>query len=196
MSDLLCNFIVWVLSSEILRKIKMYLCYHKCLSWMRIHDFTHYVVTWERSHSICGSTNPVFTRVEKEEHSKVIVCWMTDRYIYIYICHWVSLLFNMVYSCAYPGCLYLFKPKRFLPLGKNFTFPMWLCNVWSNGRIAELVCKTRDCGCGKWLIGSLEKRLIPRQLEMCRALWICIETAIWIFNPFVLEFFYLSNVFY
>ncbi len=62
-------------------------------------------------------------------------CMLNDTYLYLYLC--INLLFKMVRFCAYPGSLYLLKSKRFILLGKNMTFPMWLRNVRSCGSTSQ-----------------------------------------------------------
>ncbi len=55
------------------------------------------------------------------------------------------------------------------------TFPTWLHNVVYQLNIYFFIFR-------KWLIVLLDKTLI-HWLGLCRALWSCIETAIWTFNP-------------
>ncbi len=54
---------------------------------MCVHDFDalhNYV--GKDTRDIDGSTDPVFTSVEKEGRSKVVVCWMT--YVFVSFCLW------------------------------------------------------------------------------------------------------------
>ncbi len=75
-----------------------------------------------------------------------------------------------------------------LPPTTRVTFPTWLHHAWSQRcRVSArraFVVKNNIIFISfrKWAIVSLDKTLIP-QLGSCRALWSCIETAIWTFNP-------------
>ncbi len=71
---------------------------------------------------------------------------------YLYLC--INLLFKMVRLClcAYPRSLNLLKSKRFTPLGKNVTFPMWLRNVWSRGCTSQSYSARRASVVKKYIL--------------------------------------------
>ncbi len=82
---------------------------------------------------------------------------------------------------------------RVLPLGKAWLFQrnyvmreVMDMHCKANARRAFVIEKYIHLNVifvfGKFLTISLDKTLIP-QLGSCRALWSCIETAVWTFNP-------------
>ncbi len=70
--------------------------------------------------------------------------------------------------------------NRLWPFQRDYT----MCGVVHGRAGARRAFVVKKYFFRKWPMVSLDKSLIPR-LGSCRALWSCIETAIWTFNPFI-----------